>query len=119
MNRLRFGLILLAALLAVSIFIGLAIGSIHGRIASAMLEAAGNADIDLVFHTQALWQRWRGLTAAFTAHEPLEELDQLFAQLSRKSALQQPAEFSMLCVQASCVSRAIAESMELTWWNFL
>lgn len=119
MNRLRLGLLLLAVLLAVSILIGAAIGSIHNSIADAMLTAANNRDIDLVFRTEERWQRWRGLTAAFTDHEPLEQLDQLFFQLSRESALVQPAEFSMLCVQSSCVSRAIAESMKLTWWNFL
>ncbi len=119
MNRMRLGLLLLAVLLAVSILIGIAIGSIHNSIAEAMLNAADSTDIDLAFRTEERWQRWRGLTAAFTDHQPLEQLDQLFAQLSRQSALAHPSEFSMLCVQAACVSRAIAESMELTWWNFL
>lgn len=119
MNRLRLGLLLLAVILVISIIIGLAIGNIHTQIADAMLAAADGIDIDLAFQTEALWQRFRGLTAAFTDHEPLEELDQLFSQLSRESAIAQPAEFSMLCIQASCVSRAIAESVELTWWNFL
>ena len=109
MNKLRLGALLLAILLAASILTGTALHRIHTNIAG-LLE---NSNATLAAES---WRRWRNLTAAFADHEPLERMDQLFAQLEEHTTEE---EYTMLCIQLSCVSKAIAESVELTWWNFL
>ena len=119
MNRLHLGWLLLALILTVSALTGFAIDRIHTGIADTLDQAAQSFQPALASQALTSWKRWRGLTAAMTDHEPLENMDLLFEQLSQEYALQHPEEFSNLCLQLSCVSRAISESVRLTWWNFL
>lgn len=119
MNRLHLGILMLALLLALSSVTGMVIDRIHTAIATDLTAAAENADTAMASQAAKRWLRWRSLTAAVTDHEPLEHIDQLFDQLSMEQTLDNAEEFSIICVQLAGVSRAIAESTRLTWWNFL
>lgn len=119
MNRLLLGIALLIFALVAGTVCCTALERIHTQIADELAVAADTADPLIAERATQSWQRWRGFSAAFNHHEPLEQMDLLFDRLARLNAARQPEEFSRLCAQLSRLSRAIAESNRLTWWNFL
>lgn len=126
MNRLWIGIVVLALLLAGGITLAFTLSGVHTQISrdlEAAAAAAQNEDWEqataLAEHARSTWSRYRHFSASFTDHEPLEELDNLFAQLEVFENYPLPADYAALCTHLSRLSGAIAESHCLTWWNLL
>lgn len=65
------------------------------------------------------WQQHWGLRAALGEHTPLEEIDELFAQLKIYSAAGEKTDFAQTCAALSQRMETIANAHSLHWWNIL
>jgi hypothetical protein len=126
MKRFLLGLLILALLLGGSWLIHQSLRFIHEPIAEDLEQAAhaalqeewGSALL-LARRASDRWHRFHHFTAAFADHTPMDELDQLFAQLPFFAHQRENPHFSTTCQELSTLARAMAESQSLSWWNLL
>ena len=126
MKRLWIGIVFLILLLVGGILLTLVLSDIHSTLAddlSAASRAAQQQDWEtadaLIDSAQRLWEQYRHITAAFADHEPLEELEQLFAELQVCKALSLEENYAVVCSHLSEICSAIADSFRIHWWNVL
>lgn len=124
MKRLWIGVGFLAAILIIGIFITLAFSRLHIPISDALNQASEAAIAEdwekataLTESARADWEKFRGFTAAVADHEPLEEIDAMFAQLTVLAQQQETAEFAALSAQLARQAQAMADSQSISWWN--
>ena len=126
MKRSKFGAGLLVALLI------LGGGSAWAMIrcsqpVSDMVEQAGAAalqqDWDMAEETfreaERRWEKQFPFCAAFADHEPMENINGLFAQLGVYASLRDSHSFAAACAQLSEDIQAIGDAHSLKWWNLL
>ena len=126
MERSRFGLGLLLCLLILGIL------STWGmlRTTEPMTESirqAGDAGFreDWTVAEQKLGeakQRWEEtfpFCASLTDHEPMENINGLFAQLEVYAKSRDAQNFAALCIQIGEDMEAMGEAHRLNWWNIL
>ena len=65
------------------------------------------------------WEKDRQLRAALADHTPMEEIDQLFEELTIYAAAGERTEFARCCAALSARVQAVGEAHRLTWWNVL
>lgn len=126
MKHLWFGAGLLAALLALSLWLGSTLEEIH-HIPAKDLEKAAEAALDedwalasaLQIRAKKHWQKHRNLSAALVNHSALDQIDTGFARLEVYSSRKQAAAFGATCVQLAQQLRSLPQSHSLTWWNVL
>ena len=126
MKRLYIGAVLLAVMLAAGIFLTAAFNGIHEPLSDRLQEAQAAAAAgdwekagDLMEQAREKWEKHRRFTAAVADHEPLEEMDSLFARLEALYQLRDAVEFAADCAQLSRLAEAMAESQRLSWWSIL
>ncbi len=126
MKRLWLGIVLLAALLAVSLATQAATNRIHEPMAKDLEQAAEAAlsgdwaEADRLYaRSRDAWQRHHGATASIADHSPMDELDILFAQLQVFSRERETLHFAVTCRSAAQMAQAMADAHSLTWWDFL
>ena len=126
MKRLWIGVAVLILLLAGGIALALGLTGMHTGISwdlAAASLAARKGDLqqaqELVEKASQTWDQFRHISASFTDHEPLEQMDNLFAQLEVFDTIPSPADYAALCTHLAELSLAVAESHTLTWWNLL
>lgn len=126
MKRMWIGICLLAVILAAGLWLWLGLGGVFGRMSVQLDQAATAASLQNwsaaekgTQNAQALWERYRTVAAAFSDHEPLEQIDALFGELPiyRDQALF--SEYAVVCVHLSRLTEAVEEALSLTWWSFL
>ena len=61
--------------------------------------------------------KWDGLACA-ADHTPLEDIDDLFAQLSLCRRMEKKEDFPVLCAQLRRRLQAVSRAHALNWWNF-
>ena len=122
MKRLWLGVAFL--LLAFGIWQTAEVSGIHNDLSQTLSDAALAAqqenwyDADtLSENAQTQWDRYRHLTASFADHEPLEEAEQLFAELQICKELSLEENYAVVCSHLSQICKAIAESFQISWWN--
>lgn len=123
MSRTLFGILLLVCLLIFGFIVSVVLQKLQTPV-SAQLEAAaqqalsGNLEGGYITARTAHqhWlDRWR-VTAAFSDHAPMDEIDGLFGQLY---AYGNTEDFAACCRRISLLVEAVWEAHELTWWNLL
>ena len=126
MKRLYIGAALLLAMLAIGIFLTVAFTAIHQPLEDLLHQAQAAATAEnwkeaqaLTEKAQKLWKKSRHFVAAVADHEPLENIDGLFARLEVLCDLEQVEEFAADCAQLSRLCQAMAQSQKLSWWNLL
>ena len=126
MKRFWFGLLILALLYAGSLLIHHSLRFIHEPISQDLEQAAHAAlqedwstALNMARRASARWYQFHRFTAAFADHTPMDELDQLFAQLPVFAQERENPHFSATCLELSTLARAMAESQGLSWWNLL
>lgn len=126
MNRLWIGIGILIILLALGL--GLLWGStVFFREFSRNMEQAaelalgGNwsAAVEKAMNGRSQWERYRRFWSAFTDHEPVEEMQDLFSQLEVYQARCLEVDFATICHSLSHLAEAIDESHNLRWWSVL
>ena len=67
---------------------------------------------------ETAWEgKWHNLASA-ADHTPLEDIDDLFAQLSLCRRMEKKEDFPVLCAQLRRRLQAVSSAHALTWWNF-
>lgn len=126
MKRLWIGIIILVLLLGAGIgttvFAVRAQGNISQELANAS-EAAlrGKWEEACTFSLNAKkqWESLRHGTAAIADHEPMEEIDNLFAQMEIYLLTRQQIPFATCCASLSVLTNAIGEAHAVNWWSLL
>ena len=126
MKRLRFGVGLLAFLLAVSLWLGNTLEDLT-QPAEADLDKAAVAALEenwplasaLYLRAQQQWDSGRNLAAALARHDPIEQIDASFAALPAYAACQDAAGFCAACGALAQQLRSLPQAHGPNWWNLL
>ena len=126
MKRCWFGLGLLVVLLGASIWVTWHMDHAHAPIASAVEQAAqralggdwGNAAA-LAETARAGWEEGWNISATFADHEPMEEINGLFAQLEIYAQAKDSLGFAAVCAQLQESLKAMGDAHGFVWWNLL
>ena len=126
MNRFWIGIGILVVLFA------LAVGLLFGSRAffedfSDNLEQAGASALagnwadatQKAAKSRAQWEKYRHFWSAFTDHEPMEQMQELFLRLEIYRQKQLEVDFATVCSGLVQMAEAIDESHSLKWWSIL
>ena len=126
MKRLWIGAAVLLILLVGGILSTIFLYHFHQGLTTTLDQAASSAQdgqwqqaLSLYHDARQDWQRHYRFSAAFTDHEPLEEMDQLFATLAVCENQGLIEKFILTCTQLSHLSQAVGDSHVPHWWNIL
>lgn len=126
MKRFWIGVGLLVVLLAAGIWIMVASDRVHAPISGLLEEAARESLAGDLAAGQALaqqaedqWQQHWKAVASGGDHNPMDEIDGLFAQARAYGLAGQAADFGACCARLAELVEAMGESHSLSWWNFL
>lgn len=125
MKKLWAGIAILAVLLGIGIGAAAVMQHIHGDLAHRLEEAAdlcasqwGQANA-LANSARESWEQHQHWIAALVDHEPLEEIESLFAQLSLCQSCHDTEEFAAVCLRIAGICNMLEESHSPYWWNLL
>ncbi len=126
MKHLWFGAGLLAALLAVSLWLGNGLERAH-HIPAKDLEKAAEAALKedwplasaLYQRAEKHWQKHRNLTATLAHHSLIEQIDIEFSMLADYSRCRDTAPFAATCSQIALQLRSLPQSHAFSWQNLL
>ena len=118
------GALILALLLGLTLSISWAMDAIHTPMEQALEQAAdaaltGDVDQARQLGTQAKhrWDRFRKAVAVVADHSPMDEIDQLFAQMQAYAQAEEETELASCCAQLAWLVQSMADAHILTWWN--
>ncbi len=121
MTRVRIGVGLLLALLALGLWTQRELEDIHEPIAADIRLAAEQAQLgdweragQTLARAEAAWTAGRMFTAALADHQPLEDIESLMARLPAHAAAGDRAEFASVCADIACQVEAISAAQKLT-----
>ena len=126
MRRTAVGFALLLVLLVAGIGSGMCLSRHNEQVAALLDGAAARAmDGDLsgaeasAEEAWGLWkQRWN-ISAAFTDHAPLEQVDGGFAQLKIYGEAGEALSFAAVCAGLARQVEALGDAHGAQWWNIL
>lgn len=126
MRRFWVGIILLGALLCGGLVSTAVMDRIHKPISRELKEAAeaalsGNISEGavLAMEAKASWEKhWQAIAAA-ADHEPMDEINGLFAMLEIYAREEEKTDFAACCAQLARLIQAMSGAHSLTWWNLL
>lgn len=126
MKRSWIGLGILAVLLVICLGVGCLMCRGQMPIARGLSQAAAfgaNQDwekaLPLFQDAKTCWERNRHWVACVADHTPMEEIDSLFAQLSRYASGENREEFVPGCAALVTKIEAMADAHGLSMWGFL
>ncbi len=126
MKRSKFGLLLLIGLLVLGILSTWAMNRSTNPIAETVRQA-GTAGFQMNWEiatekmgeAKTQWEKRYPLCASLTDHEPMEEINSLFAQLEVYAESRDAQNFTAVCALLAENLEALGEAHSLTWWNLL
>ena len=126
MKRCRFGLGLLLGLLVLGAVSAWGMGKGLDPMTEGIRQA-GDAALREDWDTaQALsadvkeqWEKGFPYLASLSDHEPMENINGLFAQLEVYAQSRDPQNFAAVCGQLAQDLEAMGEAHSLKWWNIL
>ena len=126
MKRIWIGLVLLGALLIGGIGTGEFMEVAHVPVARDVKQAGEYAlqgewtlAQALVKRGQDRWEEKWPVTAAIADHEPMDEIDALFAQLKTYEKTRDGAAYSALCSHLGSLLEALSQGHRCKWWNLM
>lgn len=126
MKRVWFGVLLLVALLAGSIAVTGCMCHTHSAISQALHEASALLLDDKyeiatknIENAQNQWQKNWHLSATFADHDPMEEIDRMFAELGVYLRTENAEVSAALCAELARAVDAMGDAHEPSWWNLL
>lgn len=125
-RRFWLGIALLALFLALGLGTAWGMHAIH-QPAAADLQAASREALDGNFpeavavadRAYRRWQLYRNCTATLADHNPMDDVDALFAEMRIYAQAQEVPHFAACCAQLEVLLKAMAEAHAPTWWCFL
>ena len=125
MKQSWLGAVLLVLLLVAGLTVTERMAKIHDPIA-ASLTAAGEAALAddwekavfLCAGAERFWQDNRFFRACFADHEPMEEVEDSFAQLKIFLRTREATAFAATCADTAQKAKAMGDAHGLSWENF-
>ena len=125
-RRFILGLVLLILVLAFAVGTSLGMKAIHAPGETALTQAAqlaleGDMEQALPLAQKAYdrWQKYRGITAAFADHNPMDDTERLFREMLVYAKTDEVPHFAACCTQLSAMLRAIYETHSFSLKNIL
>ena len=126
MKRIWIGIALLGVLLISGIGAGEFMEQSHIPVAQDV-QQAGELVLQgewtlaqaLVKRGQDRWEEKWPVTAAIADHEPMDEIDALFAQLETYGQTRDPAAYSAICGHLGSLLEALSQGHRCKWWNLM
>ncbi len=124
MRRFGFGIVLLVTLLLCALATWWGMERLHSPVLQELTRAAvlaeegdSQAAKETALKARDQWQRKWHFTASFADHTPMEEIDDLFAELE----VYEPdsEDFKACCRRLIQRTEAMAHAHALSWWNLL
>lgn len=125
MKKFWAGVAILLILALLGLLSGLALHDLHRELSGALSQAGSLAATNwekanaLATAAKAKWEKNRHLASAIADHEPLEQMDSLFAQLAVYTHPDQWAQYAAICADLASLAEAVGEEQLLLWWNLL
>ena len=126
MKRIWIGIVLLGVLLIGGIGTGEFMEQAHDPVARDVRQAGEVVLRDqwelaqaLVKRAQDRWEEKWPVTAAIADHEPMDEIDALFAQLETYEKTRDPAAYSAICAHLGSSLEALSQGYRCKWWNLM
>ena len=126
MKRTGLGFFLLLTMLLAGLLSSQSIAQRNEPISLQLTQAvqatrAGQWDqaVSLAGEARRAWEENWHFCACFADHEPMEDIDGLFAQLEVYQNMEDPVSFAAVCGQLSKKIQAMGDAHGLNWWNFL
>ena len=126
MRRLVIAVSMLLVLLALGCGITWSMAKVYRPMARQLEQAAAaameedwEAALRLSEEAWDTWQTWRRFTASVADHTPMDEVEELFAELQTFAAAREQVHFAATCTQLARMAEAMADSHDPAWWNFL
>lgn len=126
MKRIWIGAALLVLMLVSGILVAEFMERSHSPNAEDLNQAAAlamdgswNKAEALAAKARKNWAKTRALTAAFVDHEPMEEIEGLFAKIDVCAAERNRLDFSSTCAYLARLMEALGESHSLNLRNLM
>ena len=126
MKRCWFGLGLLMALLIGGLLVTRVLADRHSRLSAMLDRAAAAAEAgewaeaeDCFRQARQSWEKNWHFSAAFVDHDPMEDIDSIFAQAEVFLRSRDPVAMAAVCRQLARLTAAIGEAHIPNWWNLL
>ena len=126
MKRIWIGIVLLGALLVGGLWAGEFMGQAHIPVARDVQRAGelalqGDWELAqaLAKRGQDRWETKWPVTAAIADHEPMDEIDALFAQLETYGKTRDSAAYSAVCGHLGSLLEALSQGHRCKWWNLM
>lgn len=126
MKRSWIGFGILMGVLLLSLAAGCLMGRVHQPIAQNLRQAADFGEeedwekaLPLFGEARCRWEKNRHWVACVADHTPMEDIDDLFAQLQRYAAWEDAEEFTAGCAALSQKITAMADAHMLSLWGML
>lgn len=126
MTRTVIGFLILISLLVSGLLVQQEMTHIHRPVSQTLdLSAERAAENDwetarkLSRQAQSTWETHWKFSAAFADHNPMEEIDSLFARAQVSCQQEDVLEYAATCRELARRLDAMAEAHTLTWWNLL
>ena len=124
--RTWIGAGILVLLLGIGIFFTFYTAETQEQIAQTLSESREAAAVGhwekaagKCFQARSLWEKHQKATAAVVDHEPMEEVEALFAQLEIYLKARDPVSYCSCCASLEVFAKAIGESHSISWWSLL
>lgn len=125
-RRLILGITLLVLVLAFAIGTGIGMRAIHAPAETALTQAAqlalaGDMEqaVPLAMEAYGRWQKYRGITAAFADHNPMDDTERLFREMLVYAEAGEAPHFAACCTQLSAMLKATYETHGFSLKNIL
>ena len=115
---------MLLLLLAMGILTAEYMTGCHRNVQDTLALAAKEAEVGNwqpaqahLLEAEAHWEEKWEITAALSDHEPMEHVNDLFAQLEVYARERDSVGFRVLCARLAEALDAIGEAHSVAWWN--
>ena len=124
MKRLWIGIGIMAAMLLSGILTPAILEKSHTPVVEDLSRAAELAEAEnwegasrFCRRAEEQWKKTRPVTASFTDHEPMEEIDALFEQLKVYTRAGDRVAYCSTCAYLKSQLEALGDYHDLTLWN--
>lgn len=126
MKRIWIGIGLLAALLVAGIWVAESMEDSHlpgaqdlRRASELVLEEDWSKAEALTKRARDKWEKkWR-MTASVADHEPMDQIDGMFAELKVYAKVKDEVAYSGTCAHLAELMEAMGHAHSFNWWNLL
>ncbi len=125
-RRFYLGLGLLILLLVLCLAATIAMEAVHSPIEAELLRASrlaleGDMEqaVPIAKKAHEKWASARCFTASIADHSPMDDAENLFAEMEVYAEAGESAHFAACCRQLGNMARAMYEAHSLTLWNLL